>query len=71
MSDASKRSKRYRDPQVRKQVSVFLPATEWRALRDEAARTGLDRLRQTPAADPSADPRRPPDEPARRARNEE
>jgi hypothetical protein len=74
MSDGSKRSRRYRDPQIRKQVSVFLPAPEWRALRDEAARqrlpltelcrrsirTSMDRLRQTPAADPSCDPRQPP-----------
>ena len=28
----------YRNPAIRKQVSVFLPAGEWRTLRDEAAR---------------------------------
>ncbi|HEX6985314.1 MAG TPA: hypothetical protein VF170_08050 [Planctomycetaceae bacterium] len=62
-----------RNPQVRKQVSISLPAAEWRTLRDEAARRrmplaelcrrclrpGLDRLRATPEADPTADPRRP------------
>jgi hypothetical protein len=31
-------SKSYHDPQVRKQVSLFLSASDWRALRDEAAR---------------------------------
>ena len=75
MSDGSRaeRSRRYRNPQVRKQVSIFLPAPEWRALQDEAARRrlpvtelcrswirpGLDRLRRTPEPDPSEDPRRP------------
>ncbi len=28
----------YRNPTIRKQISVFLPAGEWRTLRDEAAR---------------------------------
>ena len=32
------RNARHRDPTVRKQLSVPLPAGQWRALRDEAAR---------------------------------
>ena len=87
MSDGSKaeRSRRYRDPQVRKQISIFLPAPEWRALQDEAARRrlpvtelcrrwirpGLDRLRRTPEPDPSEDPRRPPQSAARGSKIEE
>lgn len=75
MSDGSKRSRRYRDPQVRKQVSIFLPAPEWRALRDEAARQrlpltelcrrsirrDLNRHRQVPPADLSNNPYRGPE----------
>jgi hypothetical protein len=34
-------SKSYHNPQVRKQVSMFLTAADWRALRDEAARQGV------------------------------
>ena len=58
---------------LRKQVTVVLPAVEWRALRDEAARQrlpmtelcrqwlrpGLDRLRTAPPLDASSEPRRP------------
>jgi hypothetical protein len=72
--------KDYRNPLVRKQVSVYLPAAEWRLLHDEAARLrlpmaelfrrclrpGLDRVRRTPAADATSDPRRAPDPPSRR-----
>lgn len=34
-------SGRYRNPLIRKQISIFLPAAEWRTLRDEAARRRL------------------------------
>ncbi|MGC1276025.1 MAG: hypothetical protein WBC44_20160 [Planctomycetaceae bacterium] len=69
---ASKSSaKRYRDPQVRKQISIYLSNADWRALRDEAVhrrvpltalcrdwlRPGLERLRHD--AIRSTDPRRP------------
>lgn len=81
MTDGSKseRARRYRDPQVRRQVSIFLPVSDWRALRDEAVRQRqpvtelcrrwirpeLDRLRQGPPPDGgSLDPRRPPGEAA-------
>lgn len=35
---AKRISNGYRDPQVRKQISIYLPNADWRALRDEAAR---------------------------------
>ncbi len=66
-------SQGYHDPQVRKQISLFLPAGDWRALRDEAARQrlplaelcrrwlapDLDRLRRDPPSH-SADARPSP-----------
>ena len=52
----------YRNPQIRKQISIYLPNSDWRALRDEASRRRIslaelcrrrlqpdvDRLRQAP-----------------------
>jgi hypothetical protein len=66
--------KDYRNPLIRKQVSIYLPAAEWRTLRDESVRRGvpmaelcrrclgpgLERLRNAPEPDPADDPRRPP-----------
>lgn len=77
--------KDYRNPLIRKQVSVYLPAPEWRALRDESVRRGLpmaelcrrclgpglERLRRTPEADPADDPRRPPGGRRRGSRRED
>jgi len=80
----SERARRYRDPQIRKQVSIFLPASDWQALRDEAVRQRrpvtelcrrwirpeLDRLRQGPPTDDGdRAPRRLPED--RRSRRED
>ena len=35
---AQRLSSSYRDPQIRKQISIYLTNADWRALRDEAAR---------------------------------
>jgi hypothetical protein len=68
-------SKGYCDAQVRKQISIFVPNADWRALREEAARQrlpvtelcrrwlrpGLERLRR-PSGTGVTDPRHPPSE---------
>ena len=73
-------SKGYHDPLVRKQISVFLSADDWRVLRDEAARQrvpmtelcrrwlcpGIDELRLSRTVPVTADPRRPTEESAAR-----
>jgi hypothetical protein len=65
--------KGYRDPQIRKQISIYLPNADWQALSHEAVRRQvplaelcrrwlrprLERLRQTPPPEAASDPRRP------------
>lgn len=74
-------SKGYHDPLVRKQISVFLPAEDWRVLRDEAARQrvpmtelcrrwlrpGIDELQSTRTSPATTDPRRSIEESASRS----
>jgi len=65
--------KGYRDPQIRKQISIYLPNADWQRLSREAVRRQvplaelcrrwlrpcLDRLPQSPPSDAATDPRRP------------